>query len=186
MQLITFAFVATFLGITTILTNSSLIVFSQSPTNTTATNGISERLPLTLSGTIHHFTGNNTQPPGVWVIVGTWSLNILGNAFVSDVIQARVGNIPYEERHETSNHITNFRAESITMDDNRIEINGTADNVQNGSMRFEGIPISVVILGGDVIPNSEIYVTQGGEAAKFANGATPWYGSVNQEHTTIK
>jgi hypothetical protein len=123
------------------------------------------------------------------VIVGTWSLNILNSdnaTFVSDVVQARVGNIPYEELHETSNHITNFRTESITMDDNRVEINGTADNVRNGTMRFEGIPISVVILGGDVMPYSEIYVTQGGEAAEFANGATPWFGSVNQEHTTIK
>lgn len=65
MQLVSIATIATFLGITAILTNFPLIVFSQSPTNTTTTNGISERLPLTLSGTIHHFTNNDTQSPGV-------------------------------------------------------------------------------------------------------------------------
>jgi hypothetical protein len=45
------------------------------------------------------------------------------------------------------------------------------------------IPISIAILGGDIIPNLEIYVTQCGEAIEFANGATPWYGSVNQVPT---
>lgn len=187
--------VATFLGVLSMimgLTNSSSVAFSESSINSTtigASMAISDLLPLTLSGTIHHFTNNNTQPAGVWVIVGTWSLNIQnsGNAiFVSDVVQARAGNIPYEQREETSTHITNLRTESITLNNARIEVNGTADNVQNGSMRFKDIPVSVVILGGDTVPYSQIYVTQGGEAGKVAIGATPWYGTVDQKNTKIE
>lgn len=187
-RLLTFVVLATFLGITGLTNLSNSGVFSQTDNNNTIIVGsntnASEKLPLYLSGTIHHFTNNNTQPPGVWVIVGTWSLNIqnMENAeFVSDVVQARVGSIPYEQRNETSNHITDFRTESISITDKEIKINGTANNVQNGSIRFEDIPISLVIKGGDAIPYSQIYLTQGGEATNFANGATPWYGAVNQQ-----
>ncbi len=187
-RLLTFVVLATFLGITGLTNLSNSEVFSQTDNNNTIIVGsntnASEKLPLNLSGTIHHFTNNNTKPPGVWVIVGTWSLNIqnMENAeFVSDVVQARVGSIPYEQRNETSNHITDFRTESISITGKEIKINGTANNVQNGSIRFEDIPISLVIKGGDAIPYSQIYLTQGGEATNFANGATPWYGAVNQQ-----
>lgn len=187
-RLLTSVVLATFLGITGLTNLSNSMVFSQTDNNNTiiieSNTNASDKLPLHLSGTIHHFTNNNTQPPGIWVIVGTWSLNIqdMENAeFVSDVVQARVGSIPYEQRNETSNHITDFRTESISITDKEIKINGTANNVQNGSIRFEDIPISLVIKGGDAIPYSQIYLTQGGEATNFANGATPWYGAVNQQ-----
>lgn len=102
-------------------------------------------------------------------------------AFVADVTQARTGEVPYEQRNEHSHHITNFEAESVTISDTKIVVNGTADNVANGRPRFENIPVSVVITGDEEMPYSQLSVTQGGEAAQRANSATPWHGTVSQK-----
>lgn len=141
-----------------------------------------------LKGTIYHFTNNNTMPTGTWLISGTWQVKILDNRtanFVADIIQVKVGNddntnVPYDERAEHSHHISNFETDSIFINNKGISINGTADNIQNGLMRFENIPISITILGGKDLPYSHILVKQGGNATNFANGATPWFGVVNQ------
>jgi hypothetical protein len=179
--------VAAMLGIillSNLLVNTSFVL-AQSTIGEENVTRASTNIPLNFTGTIHHFTNNNTEPVGVWVLVGTWSLKITDNnnnaTFVADVTQGRTGNVPYEQRNETSTHITNFRAQSVTVNDTRIAINGTADNVQNGLPRFEGIPVSILIVGGETIPYSQIFVTQGGEAAQTANGATPWYGTVDQK-----
>lgn len=164
---------------TSIITASGSTDTDISEVNTTASN-----LPLTLSGTIHHFTNNNTQPPGTWLIVGTWSVEITDNnnaTFVADVTQARIGEVPFEQRNEHSHHITNFKAESVVVNDTRIAINGTVDNIQNGLLRFENIPVSIVIVGGETIPYSQIFVRQGGDAELRSNGATTWYGTVEQK-----
>jgi len=61
-----------------------------------------------------------------------------------------------------------------------IVVNGTADNIMNGFLRWKDIAVSIVITGGNALPYSQISVIQGGEATKDTNGATPWYGTVDQ------
>ncbi len=152
--------------------------------NITISNPISLKLPLTLSGTIFHYTNNNTKPPGTWIITGTWTLVIRDNKnanFISDVSQIRTGDkVSYQDRFEHTHQITNFKTNYLSISNSKIIVNGTADNVMNGQMRFPHIPISIAIIGGNALPYSQIIVTQGGEAAQNANGATPWHGTVSQ------
>lgn len=140
--------------------------------------------PLSLSGTIFHYTNNNTQPPGTFIITGTWSLKIYNKnnaTFISDVTMARTGDtVAYPQRFEHSHHITNFRTSSISISPTRIVVNGTADNIMNGFLRWKDIPVSIVISGGNALSYSQISVIQGGQATKNTNGATPWYGTVEQ------
>jgi hypothetical protein len=142
------------------------------------------QFPLSLSGTIFHYTNNNTQPPGTFIITGTWSLKIYNKnnaTFISDVTMARTGDtIVYPKRFEHSHHITNFRTSSISINPTRIVVNGTADNIMNGFLRWKDIPVSIIISGGNALSYSQISVIQGGQATKNTNGATPWYGTVDQ------
>ncbi len=152
--------------------------------NNTTSNSVALKLPLTLSGTIYHYTNNNTKPQGTWIITGTWTIVIKDNKnanFTADVSQVRTGDkVSYQDRFEHIHQITNFKANSISTSNSKIIINGTADNIMNGEMRFPHIPISIAIIGGSAFPYSQIIVTQGGEAAQNANGATPWHGTVSQ------
>lgn len=152
--------------------------------NNTTSSPVALKLPLTLSGTIYHYTNNDTKPPGTWIISGTWTLVIKDNKnanFIADVSQVRTGDkVSYQDRFEHTHQITNFKANSISMSDSKIIINGTANNMMNGEMRFPHIPISITIIGGSAFQYSQIIVTQGGEATQNANGATPWHGTVSQ------
>lgn len=152
--------------------------------NNITSNKVALKLPLTLSGTIYHYTNNNTKPPGTWIITGNWILVIKDNKnanFIADVSQVRTDDkVSYQDRFEHTHQITNFKANSISISNSKIIVKGTADNVMNGEMRFPHIPISIAIIGGSTMPYSQIIVTQGGEAAQNANGATPWHGTVSQ------
>ncbi len=89
--------------------------------------------------------------------------------------------VTFEQRFEHTHQITNFKTNSISMSNSQIVVNGTAYNIQNGEMRFQHIQISIVITGGGTLPYLQIFVTQGGDAEKNANGATHWHGTVSQK-----
>ncbi len=118
-------------------------------------------------------------------ISGTWNLKVNDNknaTFIADVNMVRAGDkVTFEQRFEHTHQITNCKTNSISMSNSQIVVNGTADNIQNGEMRFQHIPISIVITGGGTLPYSQIFVTQGGDAEKNANGATHWHGTVSQK-----
>lgn len=160
--------------------NQSAISAEQSDMDTTGT-----KFPVDLSGTIYHYTNNNTKPPGTWIITGTWNMKIIDNksaSFIADVTQARVdANATFDTRNEHTHQITNFEPTFVSISDSQIILNGTADNIQNGEMRFQDIPLSITIVGGSSLPYSQIFVKQGGEASQYANGATPWHGTVSQK-----
>jgi hypothetical protein len=172
-----------------LLISTSVFGQSSGPENINApTSPVTQvEFPLSLSGTIFHYTNNNTQPPGTFIIAGTWSLKIYNKnnaTFTSDVTMARTGDaVAYTQRFEHSHHITNFRTSSISINPTRIVVNGTADNIMNGFLRWKDIPVSIVITGGNALPYSQISVIQGGEATKNTNGATPWYGHSRSDIT---